>query len=134
MALLHDLLTAFLPLLTRKILAEERQAVALEAIDQKLGWLCEMDPDLQAFLHPEVADPDAAASAVEVSSPAEREVTAEQIEAFKALIWQNEGVLLDDEAAVERFEREFQAAIDRRMAAQEQRPGQAGGVEGPVRH
>lgn len=120
MKLLQLLLEALVPLLTRKVLAEERTASALEGIDQKLAYLLEMDPDLQAFLHPESASP--APSDIEVSDPAERDVTAEQLEAFRLLVWQNDGEWLDDEAVVERFEREFQAAITRRLADQEHRP------------
>jgi hypothetical protein len=121
----RSVLADLAPQMARRAVAEERQAQALEAIDQKLGMLLRMDPELSAFLTPDLAEeePD---TAVEMISPEERAITQEQLDTYRQMRYARDGVWLDPEAAVEQFERDFNAAVERKLSDQRETR-----VEGP---
>ena len=121
-ALLQLLLSALLPLLERRTAAAEREAAALERLeDLARTYLSYADPDFLRLLQGEVpgADADSAEVDVDYDSGAARDLKAARLEELRALWYQKHGELLDDERLWTEYQRLYEES-DRRLNADQE--------------
>lgn len=115
-ALAQVLLQALVPLLERRVLASERQAVAAEALEQTVRtYLAYSDPgfrDLLLGVAPSDSDP----VDVQADSGSARDLKYSRMEELRQLWFAQHGELLDDERLVQEYERLYTEAEQRLSA------------------
>jgi len=126
---LPDLLTLW----GRQLTLQERQTRALERLADHLETYIRLDPqywhqqDVAQGLRSE--DEQAAATALEVQTPAERQDLADRLAAFQALWWQQMGVWLEGDALLQAYEQEYAAAEERQRTQEDQAAGMGAAVQ-----
>lgn len=127
-ALAQLVLQALLPLLTRRVVAAERQAASQERLEDVLRtYLCYSDPTFKQLLDGILPTAEALAAPPDVYAehgPA-RDLKTARLEQLGALWYEQYGEVLSDERLVEEYERQYAAAEERLSA--DGRPEQTNG-------